>query len=151
MAVLKENYKDINRTLEGMRIQIIDSLDYCVDDMPQFRTPEQLFKFCREITTYHNDPKGTELLQTVPTLLDNNYWGIAGAGDCDCFTILTIAMCIAQGWNENFIVLVGRTKRAPVHVYSAVKHNGKMYTLDLTNPFIDIEREYKFQQFVPCQ
>ena len=149
--VLKEDYQDINRTLEMMRVQIIDSLDYCIEDLPTFNSPRELFQFCRAITTYHNDPKGIELLQTVPTLLDNNYWDVPGAGDCDCFTILTIALCVAQGWNENYIVLVGRTKRAPVHGYSAVKINDKLYTLDLTNPYIDIEREYKYKQLVACQ
>jgi hypothetical protein len=150
MAVDRVPYKDINQVLQAMRTQIIDSLDYCVEELPSFDHPEQLFDFCRNITTYHLDPKGVELIQSVPTLLENNYWGISGAGDCDCFTILTIALCIAQGWNDNFIVLVGRKKVAPVHVYSAVKFNGQLYTLDLTNPYINIERPYKYRQFVAC-
>jgi predicted transglutaminase-like protease len=50
------------------------------------------------------------------------------------FTVLTLALCIASGMNDNYIVLVGRSKVAPVHIYSAVKFKGKLYTLDLTNP-----------------
>jgi len=149
MATNRVPYKDINQVLQGMRTQIIDSIDYCLQDLPRFDTPEQLFKFCRGITKYHLDPKGVELLQSVPTLLDNNYWGRSGSGDCDCFTILTIALCVANGWNDNYIVLVGRKKLAPVHVYSAVDVDGKRYTLDLTNPYIDVERDYKYRQFVP--
>jgi len=150
MAVERLEYKDINQVLNGMRRQIIDSLDYCVNELPSFDNPRQLFDFCRNSTHYHLDPKGVELLQSVPTLYDNNYWGRSGSGDCDCFTILTIALCIAQGWNDNFIVLVGRKKVAPVHVYSAVKFNGDMYYLDLTNPYMNIERDYKYKQLVPC-
>lgn len=150
MAVDKVEYIDINQVLKALRTQIIDSLDYCVNELPQFRTPEQLFKFCKGVTHYHLDPKGVEMIQSVPTLFENNYWGKSGSGDCDCYTVLTIALCIANGWNDNYIVLVGRKKIAPVHVYSAVKVNGKMYTLDLTNPYIDIEREYKYRQFVKC-
>jgi len=150
MAILKVPYKDINQVMKGMRTQIIDSLDYCVTELPKFRTPEQMFEFCRLMTHYKQDPKGNELLQSVPTLMDNNYWGKSGTGDCDCFTILTVAMCIANGWNDNFIVLVGRGKVAPVHVYSAVEFDGKLITLDLTNPYPNIERDYKYWQFVRC-
>jgi len=150
MATLVEPYKDINRTLQMMRIQIIESLDYCVNELPSFKDPKDLFQFCRRVTTYHLDPKNEELLQSVPTLFEDNWWGQSGAGDCDCFTILTLALCVANGWNDNYIVLVGRTKRAPVHIYSAVKYNGKIYTLDLTNPYINIERPYKYCQWIPC-
>lgn len=150
MKTGKVPYKDINQVMRGMREQIIDSLHYCNDELPKFDNPEQLFQFCRLITTYKSDPKGNELLQSVPTLLDDNYWGKSGAGDCDCFTILTIALCIANGWNDNYIVLVGRKKLAPVHVYSMVDIKGVRYVLDLTNPYMDIERSYKYRQIVPC-
>jgi len=150
MAQSKVIYKDINQVLKGMRTQVIDSLDYCVNELPKFQNPEQLFEFCRLTTTYKKDPTGIELLQSVPTLYDNNYWGKSGAGDCDCFTILTLALCIANGWNDNYIVLVGRKKVAPVHVYSAVVFNGNLITLDLTNPYPGIERDYKYRQFVKC-
>jgi len=149
MAVRKTPYQDINHTLEGIRTQIIDSLDYCVNDLPRFKTPDEIFTFCRSITKYKNDPHQIELLQTVPTLLNDNFHGQSGAGDCDCFTILTISLCIACGMNNNYIVLVGRTKVAPVHIYSAVKWQGKLYTLDLTNPYINVERSYKYRQFIP--
>ena len=99
MAVERIPYKDINQVMQGMRRQIIDSLDYCVNELPKFDNPEQLFKFCRLQTVYHKDPHGVELLQSVPTMVDNNYWGIPWAGDCDCMTILTVALCIANGCN----------------------------------------------------
>ena len=148
MAKRKVQYKDINQVMRAMREQIAGSIPYCLDELPTFRDPQAMFEFCRLITTYHSDPPGVELIQSVPTLLDNNFWGIPGAGDCDCFTILTVALCIANGWNENYIVLVGRKKIAPVHVYSATRFNGKLITLDLTNPYPNIERPYKYRQLV---
>ncbi len=149
MAELYEPYKDINRTLRGLRTQVIDSLEYCVFNMPKFDNPVDMFNHLRLITTYRLDPKNVELIQTVPTLMESNYHGVSGAGDCDCFTVLTLAMCIANGWNDNFIILVGRTKVSPVHIYSAVKFKGELITLDLTNAYANIERPYKYRQIIP--
>ena len=146
MAVRKVPYTDINATMRGIREQIIDSIDYCCQNMPRYRDPEQMFYALQGMTTYKNDPPQTELLQTVPTLLCNNYWGIPGAGDCDCFTILAVTMCLAQGWNDQEIILVGRSKLAPVHIYSVVYFDGKRYALDLTNKIFNVERKYKYSQ-----
>ena len=146
--VTKQLYTSLNETLAGVRIQVIDSLDFCVNEMPSFKTPESMFKALKLLTTYRNDPPGIELLQSVPTLLDDNYWGVPGAGDCDCFTILTLSMCIANGWNDNEIMLVGRDKKKAVHIYSTTKINGVKYVLDLTNSFINVERKYKFYQSI---
>lgn len=149
MATIKVPYTDINATMRGIRTQVIDSIDFCIDQMPRFQNPEQMFKALRNMTTYKNDPKGIELIQSVQTLLTNNYWGIRGAGDCDCFTVLVLAMCCAHGWCEQEIILVGRSKLAPVHIWSRVKFNGVWYSMDLTNAYINIERPYKFMQVLP--
>ncbi len=149
MAESFEVYNNLNQTLEGIRTQVLDSLEFCAFDMPEFNNPTDMFNSLRLMTTYHNDPNGTELLQSVQTLFDNNYWGISGAGDCDCFTILTLAMCVVHQWNDNEIVLVGRNKKKAVHIYSAVIVKGKRYTLDLTNPYINMERDYKYKQIMP--
>ena len=45
MAVLKIPYKDINQTLKGISTQILDSLDYCLNDMPSFKNPKQCLIF----------------------------------------------------------------------------------------------------------
>lgn len=145
---LKENYTNIDRVLEGIIYQVNDSITYCDEYFSGYDNPEQLFKQLRLLTTYKNDPKGIELLQSVPTLFENNYWNHSGYGDCDCFVILTLAASYCNNWNENYIYLVGRTKKAPVHIYSATKYNGKIYTLDLTNPYINIERDYPLQQII---
>jgi hypothetical protein len=149
MAVLIVPYTDINATMRGIRQQVIDSLEFCVNEMPRFDDPEQMFKALKNMVTYKNDPAGTELLQSVPTLFTNNYWGISGAGDCDCFSILVLAMCVAHGWNKQEIILAGRSKLMPVHIWTVVYVDGKRYSMDLTNAYCNIERNYKFIQVLP--
>jgi len=140
-----EPYKDINYTMHAIREQIVDSLDYCAQNFI-CRNPESLFKLLKANIRYKNDPQGIELLQTAQTLFDNNFHGIRGAGDCDCFTILAVACFVVNGWNDCYIVLAGRTKVAPSHIYCGVKYNGKDYTFDLTQSFINSKRFYKFTQ-----
>jgi hypothetical protein len=149
MAVLIVPYTDINATMRGIRQQVIDSLEFCVNEMPRFDDPEQMFKALKNMTVYKNDPPGTELLQSVPTLFKNNYWGISGAGDCDCFSILVLAMCVAHGWNKQEIILAGRSKLMPVHIWTVVYVDGKRYAMDLTNAYCNVERNYKFIQVLP--
>ncbi len=127
-------------------MQVSESIAYCQEFFANFDNPEQLFNQLKLLTTYKNDPKGVELLQSVETLFDNNFWGSPGHGDCDCFTILTLACCYANNWNDNYIILKGRSKKAPVHIYSACKFQGKLYTMDLTNTFVNIERDYPLTQ-----
>ena len=149
MAVLIVPYTDINATMRGIRQQVVDSLEFCVNEMPRFDDPEQMFKALKNMVVYKNDPPGTELLQSVPTLFKNNYWGISGAGDCDCFSILVLAMCVAHGWNKQEIILAGRSKLMPVHIWTVVYVDGKRYSMDLTNAYCNVERNYKFTQILP--
>lgn len=145
---LKEKHKGLDRTLWGIRQQVIDSLDYVAENFPPLNSPEEIFTYCKLITTYEPDPKGVELVQTVQTLLDDNWHNKTGAGDCDDLTVLTIACCVVNGFNQNYIFLCGRNKRDAVHIYSGVKYKGKIYTLDLTNTFINQERKYPFCQIL---
>jgi hypothetical protein len=146
MAVLVTPYTDINATMKGIRVQVIDSIAWTCDNLPKFSNPEQMFNQLKSMVTYRNDPPGVELLQSVPTLFKENYWGIAGAGDCDCFSILVLTACICNGWNDQRIILAGRSKLAPVHIWTEVKYNGKWYSMDLTQPFVNSTRDYKFTQ-----
>jgi hypothetical protein len=146
----KVSYKDINQTLKGIHTQVCDSLDYCSNKMPVYSDPINMFYSLRQMVQYHSDPPGTELLQTVPTLFENNYWKMPGAGDCDCFSILILAMCCVHGWHKQRIVLCGRSKRAPVHIFTQVFYNNEWITLDLTRPLHNSHRKYKFYQFLPC-
>jgi hypothetical protein len=146
MAILRVPYTDINATMEGIRTQVLDSLFYCKNEMPRFKDPESMFNNLRQMITYKNDPPGVELLQTVGTLFNDNYHGIPGAGDCDCFSILVLSMCVVHGWNDQRIILAGRTKLAPVHIWTQVKFNGVWYDMDLTQTYFNTSRKYKYIQ-----
>jgi hypothetical protein len=148
MAILKTDYTDINATMRGIRTQVIDSLDYCCNNLSNFIDPEQMFYSLKSMVTYKNDPADTELLQSVPTLFEANYWGVPGAGDCDCFSILVLSTCIANKMNKQRIVLAGRSKIAPVHIWTEVNYKGKWYIMDLTQPIFNTARKYKYYQYL---
>jgi hypothetical protein len=140
---LKKQYIDINDTLKCIKIQILDSIKFAKKNCPVFGNPEQLFYWLKENTNYKNDPKGIELLQTMQTMFARN-----GEGDCDCFVITSGACFIINGWDFD-IVLVGRDKRNPVHIYTRVYFNGDTFIFDLTNPKYNMERPYKYVQDIP--
>ena len=146
---LKKKYIDINDTLKGIKIQILDSVNYTRENIPRFENPEQAFEWCKQNTSYKNDPKNIELLQSVQTLFENNYHSIPGAGDCDCYSILCGAICIVNKWKFD-IVLVGRDSRSPVHIYNLIYFKGDPYIFDLTNPKFNYERPYPLIQELPC-
>lgn len=146
MAIIKLPKTDINQTMKGIHTQVCDSLEYCVNNMPTYDNPRQMYYGLLSMVKYKNDPPGIELLQSVPTLFDNNYWGISGRGDCDCFSILVLSLCVAHGWMDQRIVLAGRSKVYPVHIFTQVKHNGTWYTMDLTYKLFDAHRSYPFYQ-----
>jgi hypothetical protein len=143
-------YKNLKHTLQSLKVQVEDSLPYVEDFVPDtIQNPEELFYFLKDLVTYKKDPKGRELLQTVQTLLTNNNWhGIPGHGDCDCFTILALAACQDLGFQPQQVALVGNSKFSPSHIYSLVydHRKKKMCSMDLTNPYYDMERPYKYKQ-----
>jgi hypothetical protein len=107
------------------------------------KTPEQLFIFLKSIFNYTSDPRGVELLQSVPTLMQRN-----GKGDCDCGTILTLASSYYLGFGPLYVSLVGNNARSPSHIYSEVfdKDKREIVAMDLTNPYYGMEREYEYKQ-----
>jgi len=150
MAVLITPYTDINATMRGIRRQVCDSLNFCASDLPVYDNPEQMFNNLKTMITYKNDPEGVELLQSVPTLLTSNYWGRSGYGDCDCFSILALSMFCVHHWDKKRIVLAGRSKLAPSHIWVMVNYKGKWYDFDLTQPYFNTRRKYKFIQYLDC-
>lgn len=143
-------YQDINHTLRHLKLQVKESIPFADRVVPDVKNPEELFYFLKKKVRYKNDPHDTELLQTMPTLFLGDFWGIRGAGDCDCFTITTLASMISLGWKDIFVVLVGRKRKRPVHIYTVIYWKGKRQVFDLTNPRFNMERDtYNFIQEIP--
>jgi len=144
---LLEPYESLDRTLIMMKRQVIDSLPFAIDFLPEGKMkPSSIFNFLKEETIYFSDPSGIELLQSMPTLFgNNNQHGIYGAGDCDCFTIAALASLIAKGYESGTgIFLVGRSKYCPVHIYASIYG----VPFDLTNNKLGQERNYPYKQYL---
>ena len=149
MAHLKIQYPGLASSLDYLRKQVFDSVPYCKKNIPDFDTPKQLYDYLKTKTTYKSDPHNTELFQTAQTLLSNNYWGEPGYGDCDCFSILCLASLISQGYYNIGIVLAGKNKYTPTHIYIYVDTDTGRKYLDLTNQKFDYQRPYPFTQEIP--
>lgn len=144
-------YKDINQVMKAVRRQIIDSVPYCRKNFDGFRDPEELFTFLKNATTFVSDPDQVELIHESKSLFENNEHGIVGGGDCDDFTVTATACFIVNEFTPCFICLTGNSKVAPTHIYNMVDYNGKRLVFDLTEPFIDMERPYKYKQILPIK
>lgn len=81
----------------------------------------------------------------MQTLFENNYHGISGAGDCDCFVITATACFIVSGLPCQ-IVLAGNKPDSYTHIYNRVKDFQEWINFDLTNPHFDTERAYKYKK-----
>lgn len=138
---------DLPLTMQGIKKQIKDSIPFAKTFVPNFGNPKDIFYFLKRNTTYKNDPPGIELLQSMQTLFENNYYGKPGYGDCDCFTISYTATCLAQGIPV-CIVLAGRKKNQFVHIYNQVKYMGAWVPADLTENIFDHERHYPYKKYL---
>ena len=145
---LKKRYNDLDDTLKHIRLQIEESIPFAQTFVPKFSNPQSLFIWLKPYLNYREDPRGVELLQSFPTLIQSNFYGIPGAGDCDCFTIAQTAACMVQDWNncQLWIKLTGRSPFAARHIYGGVDINGKEIALDLTNKIPGKERYYPYIQ-----
>jgi transglutaminase-like putative cysteine protease len=132
--------------LWGIRQQVSDSIAYA-REWCLYDNARDIFRQLKAHTTYKHDPPDIELLQSLPTLMDNNYWGSPGLGDCDCFTIAFTACCKAKGVPVK-IVLAGRQRDQFVHIYNLAKVNGTWFDADLTEPNFGDRRPYKFLKIV---
>ncbi len=145
--VLKEKYTTLQRTLDGMQRQIEDSLSFARNFVPRGETPRSLFTLLKQHTTYRHDPPGVELLQSMPTLMHRNFYGIPGAGDCDCFTIAAVACCKVENIPVR-IVVVGNNPKNPTHVYCEVLDGGRWTAFDLVNEFYGQTKKYRYLSII---
>jgi hypothetical protein len=137
---------DLGLTMEGIRLQIQDSIPYAKINC-HYTNPKDIYTFLKRQVTYKNDPPGIELVQSMQTLFENNYYGVPGMGDCDCFTTTYTACCIAARVPV-CIVLAGRKKNQFVHIYNAVKYLGEWVPADLTQPTFNDERYYAYKKYL---
>lgn len=140
-------YRDLNHALTLLKSQVLEGIPYAKNNLPQFTDPEKVFNFLKLRTKYKNDPQGVELFQTLPTLLDNNFHGITGHGDCDCFSIALLTVLAANNFKNFGVVLCGRNRWTPAHIYVyVIDENGTKTYLDLTNKIYNYERFYPYKQ-----
>lgn len=151
MAVDKYRYRSLDDTLSKVMLQVRDSQRYARELAPDApKDPLRLWWWLKSRIQYKNDKKGVEQLQTLQTLMDagRNVHGIAGAGDCDCFTIAMLAMLKAKGYREANIVLASRKRSVPTHIYPGMEVDGSFLSLDLTNSAPGVERNYPYRQYI---
>lgn len=141
-------YKNLADTLIQLKNQAIESIPYCYELTSEIDTPEQLFEYLKSITQFHRDPPGIELLQTAKTLFENNYHGIPGAGDCDCFTVLSLASLYSIGKTNLFTIVAGQSEKSPSHIYAGFFENGTFYDFDLTTDYFNLSRPYKYRKIL---
>lgn len=142
--VIKEPYESLTKTLLALKIQVIDSLPYVHEYIPDGNyTPESLFNFLKPNLKYQNDPKGIEYIQTMQTLMDAN-----GRGDCDCFTVTALAACSYLDYKPLYVTIVGNTAMQPTHIYAELydPYKKQICAMDFTNPIYNMQRPYKFKQ-----
>lgn len=142
--ILKTSYPGrFSVVMQHFKNQVRDSLPYAAKDYPNgsITSARQLFQELRPRVIYVNDPAGLELFQSYQTLFYNNWHGRSGAGDCDCFTLATAAVATVNELPFQ-IVLAGRSKTAPVHIYAEV--NGVI--VDLTRNKVNDARHYPILQ-----
>jgi transglutaminase-like putative cysteine protease len=144
--ILLKKYESLEDVLLHIKIQILESLDFAEKFIPTFNNPRELFYWLHDRVTYLSDPTTIELIMTMQTMMDGTRTGIPGAGDCDDFTITAMACLYVAGFTENQIVLAGRKKNLPVHIYCRTYFNGDWYVFDLTNDQFDYQRSYKYIQ-----
>jgi hypothetical protein len=147
-AVFK--YRSTSQALLAVKQQVIDSMP-AAERLNITGTPEVIFYELKNKLQYVPDPSGRELLQQLDTLLNlngNNFHQMAGAGDCDCFTIAALAVLINAGYSDFQVIIAGRSKQAPVHIWCRVAENDskKWYNFDLTEKTFDNYRYYRFHQ-----
>ena len=144
-------YRSLEQVLLAIKTQVIDSLP-AAESLNITGTPEEIFYKLKAITTYYEDPEGNELLQETATLLNlngRNYHGLAGYGDCDCFTITALAVLHSAGYRNLFITIVGRSsQQPPVHIFPSVflKNRERLYSFDLTQDKFNTVRSYPYYQ-----
>ena len=142
----KIKYPGLQKTLNYLYDQSLISVEYCAQKFGQNLSIDEIWTIGKQNLIYQNDAKGIEQIQSVGTLFENNIHGIPGAGDCDCFTVFSIAMLLANGYEleKIKIVLQGNERQAPSHIFTMYENK----FIDFTEPFFNVCRNYNFYQIL---
>lgn len=141
-------YKDIAQVMPYIRIQIRDSVPYARKHFSGFDSAADLYRELKRITQFEYDPDDMELLQESKTLFEDNWHGIPGAGDCDCFTITAIAALLINGFDP-YIILAGNGRSQPSHIYAGfLGRDNVVVPFDLTEKYCGQRRTYKYYQLI---
>ncbi len=143
----KIKYRSLEQTLKALQNQARESIPYSYELTDGIRNPEDLFYYLKTLVTYKSDPPGIELIHSVPSLFEDNFHKVPGAGDCDCFTVLSLA-CLHCLTVQPYVVLAGNQKEHPTHIYTSGLWKKKYFTFDLTQNWFNQERQYKFRQIL---
>ena len=141
-------YLSLEQALQALKVQAVDSLP-AAERLNLQGTPAEIFSYLKTVLKYVPDPRGNELLQQLDTLLNDNGMnkhGVAGAGDCDCFTIAALAVLYNAGYTNLYVTIAGNFSDGPSHVYPELLINKKYYTFDLTEPYYNKRRSYVYFQ-----
>lgn len=141
-------YPGLKKTLIYLMDQVKISVPYCRSRWGTNNTIKDIWVIGKNNLHYVNDAYQIEQIQSVGTLFENNIHNKPGAGDCDCFTVFTIAMLIANKFDikDINILLQGNKQDAPSHILSRYKNDNVDLVLDFTQPTFDSLRNYKFYQ-----
>lgn len=148
MNILKETikYPGLPKVLDYMVHQAKASVPYCKNRWGDNNNLVDIWQIGKANLIYKADHPEIEQLQSVPTLFEENIHNIPGAGDCDCFTIFTISMLLANNFDyKNIsIYLQGNNAKTPSHVLT--EYDGTK--IDFTEPVINSIRKYKFYDII---
>ncbi len=152
-------YKSLRDTLDKIQDQIEISVPFAVDFIEKYCkssmhtierpvTVQALFDLLKSKTHYRDDPKGIELIQSMPSLFLNNYYNSPGTGDCDCFTVTACASMIAEGLPTGFTIYGNGL--VPTHIaadYWDYKYQKKQRVpFDLVAPGLGIVKKYRWNR-----
>ena len=101
-------YRSLYDTLKSIDLQIQQSIDFANMWANYYHygkmDAEQIFNHLKTQVHYKEDPKNIELLQSMPSLFLDNYWGKPGTGDCDCFTITACSVLLVCGFKTGYTI-----------------------------------------------
>ncbi len=133
--VIREGARDLYVRMWAERI---------ITDIPHddFLRVKEIFDFLGEHTRYTWDMQGTELIKTPQYTLKEIESGQTPLLDCDCMTVLVLALLRAVGYQTAIRAISLHEDGVYRHVYGMVNVNNQWFALDLTRPENGVGWEY---------